>query len=71
MILKMLRIGNPYLHTANWKIAKLEEPKNDYRSAIIIINKESLKGLAKTDGLVNTIKPIIHRGYKHEHTADM
>ncbi len=41
------------LPTANWKAAKLYEPKADYRSAVIILNKESLAALEKTQGEIN------------------
>lgn len=50
-IMEMFQMSNPNLPTANWKIVKLDEPKNDYRSAIIILNRESVDILAKTNGV--------------------
>jgi hypothetical protein len=52
-ILEQIRIGNPKLPAHNWKIAKVEEVKNDFMSVVIIINKESLAELAKTGGIIS------------------
>lgn len=52
IILKMLQYGNPSLPTHDWKVAKLEDPEGPYRSAIIVINRDSLAPLASTKWVI-------------------
>lgn len=51
-ILQIIKMSNPSLPTHDWKVAKLEEVRGLYRSAIIVINKDSLAPLAQAKGMM-------------------
>ncbi|XP_055918529.1 uncharacterized protein LOC129950625 [Eupeodes corollae] len=63
----MIRISNPNLPCHDWKIAKLEEPKGLYRSAIIVINKDSVASLARDKGVIRYgFESVTLRVYKKD-----
>jgi hypothetical protein len=52
-VLGLIRASNPDLPTNNWKIVKQEEAKGGFKLAIMVLNRESLAPLAKTNGVIN------------------
>lgn len=63
----MIKLSNPDLPCHEWRIAKLEEPKGLYRSAIIVIDRESVALLARTKGVIKYgFETITLRIYKKD-----
>ncbi|XP_055837193.1 uncharacterized protein LOC129905676 [Episyrphus balteatus] len=53
MVLRLIQFSNPSMPTHDWKVPIIEkEPVARYRSALVIINKESLDPLAATGGVI-------------------
>lgn len=52
-ILELIKLSNQELPTADWKVAKVSEPKGHFRDALIVINDESLALLNANKGEIN------------------
>ncbi|KAH8324066.1 hypothetical protein KR074_009488, partial [Drosophila pseudoananassae] len=48
-ILTMLRMCNPTLPTADWRVAKVEEAEGLRRQVVLTLNEETVKALERTE----------------------
>ncbi|XP_055903144.1 uncharacterized protein LOC129939229 [Eupeodes corollae] len=68
MIMKLIKASNSNLPTHGWKVPKVEqETVGHYRSALVLINSESLAPLAATKGVIRYgFDEIVIRIYKKD-----
>ncbi|KAH8338198.1 hypothetical protein KR074_010393, partial [Drosophila pseudoananassae] len=65
-ILTMLRMCNPTLPTADWRVAKVEEAEGLRRQVVLTLNEETVKALERTEHRLNQDEEISSFMASHE-----